>query len=146
MPNGQVMARFGDRRTYRYGGEEVDRQVHLGYDLASVRRAEVPAANAGTVVAARFLGIYGNVVVIDHGYGLLSLYGHLSSIDVSEGEAIERGRTVGRTGVTGLAGGDHLHFGMFLHGVAVDPVEWLDADWIENRIASKLSPAFERGR
>ncbi len=143
LPNAQVMARFGDRRTYLYDGEEVDRQVHLGYDLASVRRAAVPAANDGVVVAAEFLGIYGNVVVIDHGYGLTTLYGHLSSIDVAAGQPVARGETIGRTGATGLAGGDHLHFAVFLHGVAVDPVEWLDADWIANRIVAKLGGALE---
>lgn len=145
LPNGQVMARFGDRRTYFYDGREVDRQDHLGYDLASVKRSPVPAANAGVVVMARFLGIYGNVVVIDHGYGLMSLYGHLSSFEVAVGDRVERGQTLGRTGQTGLAGGDHLHFGVFLHGVATDPVEWLDEDWIRNRLLAKLSPAGGAG-
>lgn len=143
MPNGQVMARFADHRTYLYQGREVDRQDHLGYDLASVQHAPVPAGNHGVVVRARFLGIYGNVVVIDHGYGLMSLYGHLSSIEVAEGERVERGQTLGRTGVTGLAGGDHLHFGIFLHGTATDPVEWLDEDWIRNRLLSKLGRPLE---
>ncbi|MDH3402512.1 MAG: M23 family metallopeptidase [Acidobacteriota bacterium] len=138
MPNGQVMARFADHRTYLYGGAEIDRQDHLGYDLASVQHAPVPAANAGVVVMAEFLGIYGNVVIVDHGYGLMSLYGHLSALDVTPGDRVERGQTLGRTGMTGLAGGDHLHFGIFLQGVPVDPVEWLDADWIRNRVSRKL--------
>jgi murein DD-endopeptidase MepM/ murein hydrolase activator NlpD len=138
MPNGQVMARFADHRTYLYAGDEVDQQDHLGYDLASVQRAPVPAANAGVVVKAEFLGIYGNVVIVDHGYGLMSLYGHLSSLGVATGDAVTRGQTIGHTGATGLAGGDHLHFGIFLHGVATDPVEWFDADWIRNRLVSKL--------
>ncbi len=145
MPNAQVMARFGDRRTYRYEGREVDRQDHLGFDLASVQRAEVPAGNGGVVVAARFLGIYGNAVILDHGYGLMSLYGHLSTIEVAEGESVIRGQTIGRTGATGLAGGDHLHFGIFLHGIAIDPVEWLDLGWIENRVAAKLGHTLEAG-
>ncbi|MCZ6507517.1 MAG: M23 family metallopeptidase [Acidobacteria bacterium] len=141
MPNGQVMARFADRRTYFYEGREVDRQDHLGFDLASVKRAKVPAANSGIVVMTRFLGIYGNVVVIDHGYGLMSLYGHLSSFEVATGDRVARGQTLGRTGQTGLAGGDHLHFAVFLHGVATDPVEWLDQDWIDNRVLAKLGIA-----
>jgi murein DD-endopeptidase MepM/ murein hydrolase activator NlpD len=140
MPNGQVMARFADHRTYHYGGSEIDTQDHLGYDLASVQRAAVPAANAGVAVAARYLGIYGNVVVIDHGFGLMSLYGHLSSLEVAVGDRVHRGQTIGRTGATGLAGGDHLHFGVFLHGVATDPVEWLDESWIRNRILAKVAP------
>jgi len=138
MPNTKVMSAFADRRTYLYENREVDQQDHLGYDLASTRQAPVPAANDGIVVLARFLGIYGNAVVVDHGYGLMSLYGHLSSIEVEEGQDIGRGESVGRTGDTGLAGGDHLHFTMLLHGLPVNPVEWWDGRWIRHRIAGKL--------
>ncbi len=142
MPNAQVMSAFADRRTYRHQGREIDRQDHLGFDLASVRRAEVPAANSGRVVLADYFGIYGNAVVIDHGLGLMSLYGHLSSIEVEPGQPVERGQIVGRTGETGLAAGDHLHFTMLLRGEAVNPVEWWDAAWIRDRIARKLGPAL----
>ncbi len=142
MPNAKVMSAFADRRTYLFDGREVDRQDHLGFDLASIRRAEVPAANSGSVVLARYLGIYGNSVVIDHGYGLMSLYGHLSSIEVAEGETVKLGQTVGRTGETGLAGGDHLHFTMLLQGEAVTPLEWWDAGWIRDHVARKLGQAL----
>ena len=142
LPGSKMMSPFADRRTYVYDGREVDRQVHLGYDLASVRRAEVPAANDGRVVLARYFGIYGNAVVIDHGAGLMSLYGHLSSLGVAEGEEVARGQVVGRTGVTGLAGGDHLHFTMLLGGVPVDAREWWDPRWIETRIAGRLGAGF----
>lgn len=138
MPNAQVMSTFADRRTYMYEGEAVDQQTHLGFDLASVERDPVPAANRGRVVLARFFGIYGNAVVIDHGGGLMSLYGHLSSIAVQEGQMVERGALLGRTGATGLAGGDHLHFTMLVDGVAVTPVEWWDDHWIEDRVRRKL--------
>jgi murein DD-endopeptidase MepM/ murein hydrolase activator NlpD len=142
LPQAQVMSDFADRRTYVYEGRAVDRQDHLGFDLASVRAAEVPAANEGIVVLARYFGIYGNTVVLDHGYGLMSLYGHLSSLAVAEGERVARGQTVGRTGETGLAGGDHLHFTMLLHGLAVDPREWWDPHWIRDRLELKLGPAL----
>ena len=142
LPNSQVMSPFADRRTYVYEGSEVDRQVHLGYDLASVRQAEVPAANDGVVALARYFGIYGNAVVVDHGAGLMSLYGHLSSLAVTEGEEVSRGQTVGRTGVTGLAGGDHLHFTMLVGGVPVDAREWWDPRWIETRVAGRLGAGF----
>ncbi|MGH9382665.1 MAG: M23 family metallopeptidase [Thermoanaerobaculia bacterium] len=138
MPNSQVMSAFADRRTYVYGDETVDQQTHLGFDLATVERDPVPAANRGKVVLARFFGIYGNAVVIDHGGGLMSLYGHLSSIAVEEGQMVERGALLGHTGATGLAGGDHLHFTMLVDGVAVTPVEWWDDHWIEDRIRRKL--------
>jgi murein DD-endopeptidase MepM/ murein hydrolase activator NlpD len=142
LPNSKVTSTFADRRTYVYNGSDVDRQDHLGFDLASVAQAEVPAANSGTVVLARYFGIYGNAVVIDHGYGLQSLYGHLSSIGVEEGQQVERGQTVGRTGATGLAGGDHLHFTMLLQGLAVNPREWWDGHWIRDRLKLKLGAAL----
>lgn len=142
LPGGQVMSSFADRRTYFYGGREVDRQDHLGFDLASVARADVPAANAGVVVLARYFGIYGNTVVVDHGYGLMSLYAHLSSIAVAPGDHVERGRVLGRSGATGLAGGDHLHFSFLLQGLPVRPVEWWDPHWIEDRLKRKLGAAL----
>lgn len=142
MPNAQVMSAFADRRTYVFEGETVDQQDHLGFDLASVRRAPVPAANSGRVVLARYFGIYGNAVVVDHGYGLMSLYAHLSEIAVSAGESVARGQTVGTSGETGLAGGDHLHFTMLLDGLAVNPKEWWDEHWLRDRLGRKLGEAL----
>ena len=142
MSDGQVISSFADRRTYRYEGEAVDRQDHLGFDLASVVHADIQAANRGVVVLARFFGIYGNAVVVDHGFGLMSLYGHLSTVEVSEGQPVERGQNLGRSGETGLAGGDHLHFTMLIAGLPVDPVEWWDPAWIRDRVAAKLGPAL----
>ena len=142
MRNSQVMARFADHRTYFYSGRKIDEQDHLGLDLATTRADAVPAANDGVVVLARFFGIFGNAVVVDHGYGLLSLYGHLSSIGVQEGATVTRGETLGRSGDTGLAGGDHLHFTLLLAGLPVTPVEWWDAHWIHDRIARKLGAAL----
>jgi murein DD-endopeptidase MepM/ murein hydrolase activator NlpD len=142
LPNGKVMASFGDRRTYLYENRIIDHQSHLGFDLASTRQASIPAANNGIVLYANFLGIYGNSVVIDHGYGLMTIYGHLSSIAVSEGAAVAKGDIIGKTGETGLAGGDHLHFCTLLQGLPVNPKEWWDGHWIQDRIANKLGPAF----
>jgi murein DD-endopeptidase MepM/ murein hydrolase activator NlpD len=142
LPNGKVMSSFADRRSYVYNSEKVDQQDHLGFDLASTAHAPVPAAGAGVVVLARYFGIYGNAVVIDHGYGLASLYGHLSTIAVSEGQRVDRGTPIGNTGATGLAGGDHLHFTMLLDGLAVSPVEWWDQGWITNRLGRKLGAAM----
>ena len=136
------MSAFADQRTYIYEGREVDQQTHLGYDLASVAQSPVPAANRGTVAMARYFGIYGNTVVLDHGHGLMTLYSHLSSIDVEEGQEVERGATLGRTGATGLAGGDHLHFTTLVGGLPVNPTEWWDASWIRDRVARKLGPAL----
>ena len=142
MPNSKVMASFAERRTYIYQGREIDQQDHLGFDLAQVRQAPIPAANDGVVVLARFLGIYGNSVIIDHGYGLMTIYAHLSSIAVAEGQEVARGEIIGRTGETGLAGGDHLHYCTLLGGLPVNPLEWSDGNWVRNRIAAKLGSAF----
>lgn len=142
MPNAAITAAFAERRTYVYQAKDVDQQVHLGFDMASVERDAIPASNSGVVVLARYFGIYGNTVVVDHGYGLMSLYGHLSSIGVREGQQVRRGQELGRSGQTGLAGGDHLHFTMLLQGLAINPVEWWDSHWIQDRIARKLGPAL----
>ncbi|MGE0461046.1 MAG: M23 family metallopeptidase [Vicinamibacterales bacterium] len=141
MGNSQVESRFADQRTYFFEGREIDRQVHLGFDLASVQHAPVRAANAGVVVFADFLGIYGNCVILDHGLGVQSLYAHLSSLGVKAGDRVEKGAELGRTGVTGLAGGDHLHFTMLLQGTAVNPVEWWDPHWMEDRVFRKIREA-----
>ena len=138
LPNSSVGSRFGARRTYRFGDREVDRQVHLGYDLASTSQAPVPAANDGVVVFADELGIYGNMVILDHGLGLFSMYGHLSNLGVEKGTLVSRGDELGHTGTTGLAGGDHLHFSMLVSGVFVDPLEWFDPKWIQEHIEVKF--------
>jgi hypothetical protein len=141
LGNSQVEARFADHRTYLYGGKEVDQQVHLGFDLAVTEHVPVHAANAGTVVNASWLGIYGNCVVIDHGMGVQTLYGHLMSFDVKVGDKVERGQQIGRSDSTGLAGGDHLHFTQLVGGRMVNPVEWWDPHWIADRIDRKLREA-----
>jgi murein DD-endopeptidase MepM/ murein hydrolase activator NlpD len=138
----KATASFAQHRIYRFKGGEIDRQDHLGFDLADKKQAPVPASNDGIVVHANFFGIYGNAIVIDHGFGLQSIYGHLSSIAVSEGQKVARGDIIGKTGETGLAGGDHLHFCTLLQGLPVNPSEWSDSHWIKDRIAKKLGPAF----
>lgn len=142
LQSGKVMAAFADRRTYVWEGREVDHQDHLGFDLASVKLAPVPASNQGVVVLARYFGIYGNTVVLDHGYGLMTLYAHLSAIDVKDGQEVQRGQAVGRTGATGLALGDHLHFTVLVHGLPTSPAEWWDAHWIDDRLRRKLGAAL----
>ena len=137
----QVESSFADFRTYLYDGKDVDRQVHLGFDLAKTANAPVTAANHGKVVFAAELGIYGNTVIIDHGMGLQSLYAHLSSFAVGEGDAVRKGQTLGASGQTGLAGGDHLHFSMLVNGQFVNATEWWDPHWIEDRIMRKLREA-----
>ncbi len=144
MGNSQVESRFADRRTYFFDDKEIDRQVHLGFDLASVQQAPVLASNAGVILFADFLGIYGNCVIIDHGLGVQSLYAHLSSIGTKVGDTVTKGQELGRTGATGLAGGDHLHFTILLQGIPVNPVEWWDQHWLDDRVIRKIRDAGGR--
>jgi murein DD-endopeptidase MepM/ murein hydrolase activator NlpD len=137
----KVFANFAEARTYLYGGREIDKQVHYGYDLASTRQSSVPAANRGAVVFAGPLTIYGNTVIVDHGLGLQTLYAHLSSIEVKVGDTVAKGQELGRTGATGLAMGDHLHFEVLVNGVSVTPLEWWDARWIRDHITKPLRDA-----
>ncbi len=139
QPNAAPLSSFADRRAYTYHGDVIDHQTHLGYDLASLKLSPVEAGQNGVVVFADNLGIYGNAVILDHGLGMFSLYGHLSSIAVKPDEHVKTGQTLGQTGETGLAGGDHLHFSIMLRGVHVDPVEWWDPHWIHDHVTPKLT-------
>ena len=141
LSNSKVEAQFADIRSYTYQGKRIDQQTHLGFDLSVVKNVPVMASNDGKVIFADNLGIYGNCVVVDHGYGLQSIYGHLSSIGVKTGDLVKRSQELGKSGDTGLAGGDHLHFTMQVDGVQVNPVEWWDSHWIQDRIWRKAPPA-----
>lgn len=138
LSNSKVEAVFADTRRYRYQGRHVDEQTHLGFDLSKTQGAPVAASGAGKVVWADRLGIYGNAVVIDHGYGLQSIYAHLNRIEATKGQPVERGAEIGLTGSTGLAGGDHLHFSMQIDGVQTNPIEWWDPHWIQDNILGHL--------
>jgi murein DD-endopeptidase MepM/ murein hydrolase activator NlpD len=138
MPRSSRRAGFADLRTYYYEEKEIDQQVHLGIDLASTRRAPIKAANRGQVVFADYLGIYGNTVILDHGQGVFSLYAHLSQIDVTLDDIIEKNSHLGLSGTSGMAGGDHLHFSMLVNGVFVNPVEWWDEQWLKLNIIEQL--------
>jgi murein DD-endopeptidase MepM/ murein hydrolase activator NlpD len=138
---GKEEADFADVRNYVHGGRKIDQQVHLGFDLSDVQNAPVDAANDGRVVWASDLGIFGNCVVVDHGYALQSIYGHMREISVKPGDMVKRGQSMGIAGQTGLAGGVHVHFGMQIDGVQINPREWWDDHWIKDRILSKLQPA-----
>jgi len=131
---GAGKAGFADQRTYYYQGEPIDHQVHLGIDIASTAKAPIEAANKGKVIFADYLGIYGNMIMIDHGQGLTSLYSHLSRIAVEPGQLVEKGEVIGNSGTSGMAGGDHLHFSILVHGIFVTPIEWWDQHWIEVNI------------
>jgi murein DD-endopeptidase MepM/ murein hydrolase activator NlpD len=132
-------AGFSEKRVYRYQGSDISRSVHVGVDLADLQQARVGAAQAGEVVFVGDLGIYGEAVIIDHGVGVSSLYGHLSSISVKQGERVSIGQEIGRTGMTGLAGGDHLHFEVRVQGIPVSPFAWWDPNWMRDHVEGKVA-------
>jgi murein DD-endopeptidase MepM/ murein hydrolase activator NlpD len=138
LSNSKVESFFADRRTYVHDGKAVDQQDHVGFDLSVVEHYPIEAANDGKVVLAQYFGIYGNAVLIDHGAGLISLYGHLSEIGVKPGQMVKKKEVLGKSGATGLAAGDHLHFGLFLHGIPVNPTEWWDEKWIRDHVTSRF--------
>ena len=141
--NSKVEAHFADVRNYMYQGKKIDQQVHLGYDLSITQHIGVEASNDGRVVYAAPLGIYGNCIVLDHGYGLQTIYGHMSEIAVHDGDMVKRGQVMGKSGMTGMAGGDHIHFSMQLDGVQIDPREWWDHHWIKDHVAKRVDlPGF----
>jgi len=139
--NAAIEAKFADFRTYTYSSKEIDRQVHLGFDLAVTQHIPIKASQRGVVVHASYMGIYGNCVIIDHGLGVQTLYGHLSSIGVKVGDKVEKGQQIGISGQTGLAAGDHLHFTVLVNGTPVNPVEWWDPKWMQDRVFRKIMDA-----
>ena len=140
LGNSKVEASFADHRTYKCPRTEVDQQVHLGFDLAVTASVPVVSANAGKVLNASWLGIYSNCVIVDHGMGVGSLYAPFV-VRRQARRYGEKGQVLGRSGMTGLAGGDHLHFTMLVNGRMVNPVEWWDPHWIEDRVDRKLREA-----
>jgi murein DD-endopeptidase MepM/ murein hydrolase activator NlpD len=137
QPGAAPRAGFADHRTYKHNDAIIDHQVHMGTDLASTAFDEIIAANRGEVIFVGDLGIYGQTVILDHGLGLHTLYAHLSQILVNTGDMLEKGQVLGRSGMTGLAAGDHLHYEVLVSGVPVNPVEWWDEQWLRHNFWSK---------
>jgi len=141
LKNAAAVASFGDHRFFSYGGNLVSESYHLGLDLASTAEADVVASNSGEVVFAKYNGIYGKNIIISHGLGVYSLYAHNSSFLVDEGEEVKSGDVIAKSGMTGLALGDHLHFGMLVQGVEVRPEEWMDKNWMKDNIFDVIKSA-----
>ncbi|NPA32671.1 MAG: M23 family metallopeptidase [Aquificae bacterium] len=141
LKRSKVVSVFGEKRVYTYGGRKISESYHWGYDLASVKNAPVEASNDGKVVFTGFIGIYGNTVIVDHGYGLMSIYSHLAEFKVKKGDLVKKGQVIGITDTTGFAFGDHLHYGMTVHGYPVNPIEWWDGRWIKNNVLPALKPS-----
>ncbi|MDP1783839.1 MAG: M23 family metallopeptidase, partial [Sulfuricurvum sp.] len=142
LVNGQKVADFGDHRIYSYKGQEnVSQAYHMGLDLASVQMGAVKSSNGGNVIFAKSNGIYGNLPIIDHGFGLYTLYGHCSELHVQERDRVVSDQEIAKTGMSGYAMGDHLHFGVLVQGIEVRPEEWMDSKWIADNITNVIDSA-----
>jgi murein DD-endopeptidase MepM/ murein hydrolase activator NlpD len=139
LPNSKVTSQFAESRSYIASGKKVSAATHYGFDLASTARDAITSSNSGAVLFAGPLGIYGDTVLVDHGQGIVSLYAHLSQIDVEVGDAVETGTRLGLSGATGLAGGDHLHFAILVGETYVDPLEWWDASWVRSHVEVRVT-------
>jgi len=135
----KTVAKYAERRHYYLNDEKINEAWHLGIDWASVKKASIKVSNKGTVIFKDYLGLYGNTVIVDHGLGLASLYAHTSSQDVEIGETVNINQKISNTGATGAVFGDHLHFGILVQGVEVNPLEWMDKQWIKVRILDILN-------
>ncbi len=144
LKDSEVTATFNEERFYYYKGKLVDIKFHKGYDLASVQNAKVGASNNGIVAFEGYLGVYGNAMIIDHGFGVFSLYGHLQNFLVKKGEYVRKGQIIAITDTTGLAEGDHLHFDIIIDGHYVNPIEWWDPRWIKTHILEVLNDSKTR--
>ena len=121
---GTISSYFGTRRAYNEGPYT---SYHGGVDLRGATGTPVRAPAAGRVMLTDTFAVRGGALVLDHGWGVLTGYWHLSSIEVEVGEMVEQGKVVARVGNTGLSTGSHLHWEMWVGGVNVNPLQWLDA-------------------
>ena len=128
------MASFGDHRIFSFDGAELSESYHMGIDFASTAMADIVASNGGEVVFAGKNGIYGNNMIIYHGFGLYTLYSHSTTMAYEQGEIVPNGANIATTGTTGLALGDHLHFGVVIQGIEVRPEEWMDRKWMKESV------------
>ena len=141
MPRAKTTGDYAEARDYYHNGRLIDQQTHLGTDLASVAQAPILAANPGKVVFSGYFGLYGGCIILDHGLGVQTLYGHMSNVSAQVGQSIARGEEIGRSGTTGMSGGDHLHFEVLVGGVPVRPEEWMEEKWMAMYILGPMQGA-----
>jgi murein DD-endopeptidase MepM/ murein hydrolase activator NlpD len=120
--SGTVSSYFGTHRSYGSGDYT---SYHTGTDFRGPAGTPVHAVGSGTIVLAEALPVHGNMVIVDHGWGLLTGYAHLSAMDVAPGQDVEAGDQVGRIGNTGLSTAAHLHWEVWVNGISVDGMQWL---------------------
>lgn len=141
LPGSALEAYFAEHRMYYYDHKLISQSYHQGIDVARYAHSKVYASNSGRVSAEKWIDLYGNVLIINHKFGLYTLFAHLSSYLVSKGAFVHAREAVARAGATGDAFGPHLHFGVYVQGNAVNPFEWLDGGWIKTNITNVLNKA-----
>ncbi len=143
LKNGKVVGSFGDHRYYYYKDKQniISESYHLGIDLASIKMDDILITNPGVVVYANYNGIYGNSLIVYHGLGLYTVYGHCSTLLKKRADVVKAGEAAAKTGATGLALGDHLHFSTIVQGIFVRPAEWMDSKWIQTNIVDVINTA-----
>jgi len=143
LQGSSTAAGFGERRHYFFNNQKIDEAWHLGLDWASVAQDSITLSNGGDVIFKEYLGIYGNTIIINHGLGLATLYAHTTNQFVDIGQKVTTNQKIATTGITGAVLGDHLHFGVLVQGIEVNPIEWMDPNWIKTRITDILTASKE---
>ena len=137
----RVTSASGKIREYFFEGVKQKESVHMGVDLASEPKDSVYTSNEGVVIFSGYNGGYGNTAVIDHGLGIYTIYSHCTEILVKVGQTVHPGDKIAITGKTGVASGDHLHFGVLVQGVYVNSEEWLNPYWIQTNVTKVIDQA-----
>lgn len=143
LPASMTVAGFGEKRKYTYNDVQIDEAWHLGNDWASIKKAKIFTTNAGKVIFSNYLGIYGDTLIVDHGFGLATLYAHTSQANVKVNDQVKAGDYIANTGSTGAVFGDHLHFGVLVQGIEVNPNEWLSKQWIVDNVTNVINDAVK---
>ncbi|NSX00136.1 M23 family metallopeptidase [bacterium] len=147
MKDSKVFSRYSDFREYVEAENEKSLMsvYHWGYDLSSIKNALVYASSPGliTYVDQEGLGIYGKTIIINHGAGFYSIYSHLSEINVEENQKVDKTSVIAKSGETGLAFGDHLHYGTYLQGIPFDSNEMWDKKYIKQKVITIYNNFFK---
>ncbi|MDE6886162.1 MAG: M23 family metallopeptidase [Helicobacteraceae bacterium] len=138
-----IVGLWGDYRRFNYNKEFAGDSYHLGVDLAKIKNSPIVASNDGVVVMSEELGVYGNTIIIEHGYGIATLYSHLSESYKNEGDIVKKDEIIGKSGSSGLAFGDHLHFGVLVQGKPTISNEWMDSKWLKANINDVIANAIK---
>ncbi len=134
---GTVVKNFGTTINYLYKNQETASELFLGYEIKPSNK-KILAANSGIVIYSGQIGTFGNVIAIDHGLGLVSLYAYLEKPSLSTGDEVYKGQLIGKPGKSGIGNGKTFYFELRLQGVPVDPQEWWNTSWYYSHIEKKI--------